>query len=72
LDALSKVVILDHVAHLQVLVIDHIIGTQERQRCFVVKVLPLVARGLMYLGKECDRLASAGAAFPASGYPLLS
>ena len=41
LDALGEVVVPDPIGRLQVLVIDHIVGADERQRRLAVEVLPL-------------------------------
>jgi len=71
LDALGKVMIPDHIADLQVLVIDHIIGAHECERRLVMKVLPLAAHLQMRLGQQCNGFAPAVAAFFASGYSAL-
>jgi hypothetical protein len=44
-------VVPDHVGRLQVLVIDGVIGTNERQRCLLVKIPPLATHLLMRPGK---------------------
>jgi hypothetical protein len=56
------VVIPNHVADLQVFVVDHIIGAHKSKRCLVVKVLPLTANCLVRLGKVHNRLAPTMAA----------
>jgi hypothetical protein len=43
-------VIPDHVADLQVFVIDHVIGAHKSKRCLVMEIRPLAAHYLMRLG----------------------
>src|SRR4029077_21241558 len=47
LDALSEVVVSDHVADLQIFMIDSVIRAHERQRGFVVKIGSLATYPLM-------------------------
>jgi hypothetical protein len=62
LDALGEVVILDHVADLQVFVTDHISGAHKRERRLVMKVLSLAAHPLMRFRQRRHGLAMASAA----------
>src|SRR5262245_60149632 len=62
---------LHHVGGLQVLVIDGVISTHERQRCFVMEVGALPLHLLMRFGEQCDRLPAAVAALLAARHPAL-
>ena len=48
-DALGEVMVPDHIADLQLFVIDHIVLAHNSERCLVMKVLPLAAYPLMCL-----------------------
>ncbi len=65
LDTLGEMVIPEHVGRLQVLVINHIIGTHQGERRLMMKVLPLAAHRLMRLGEQDNR-------FPATMAPYLA
>jgi hypothetical protein len=62
-DALGEVVILNHVADLQVFVIHGVVLAHERERRLLMKVLPLSPDFLMRLGEQCYGLTP--------GYPTL-
>jgi hypothetical protein len=49
----------DHIARLQVLMIDRVVLSNERERRLVVKVRSLASHRLVRFGKESDGLASA-------------
>jgi hypothetical protein len=55
-----------HLGHLQVFVTRHIVLAHQRQRCLVVKVLPLAAHPLICFRQQCNRIAPAIAAFLAA------
>jgi hypothetical protein len=46
-DALGKVTVPDHIADLQIFVIDHIIGSHQGERRLVMKVLSLTAHQMV-------------------------
>jgi hypothetical protein len=50
-DALGKVMVPDHVGHLQVFVIDRIIGAHKRERRLVMEIRSLTTHFLMCLGQ---------------------
>src|SRR5262249_22502715 len=62
-DALSEVVVLDHIGRPQVPVIERIIRAHQLECCLVVKVLTLALHRLVRLGKRVHRLAPPMAAF---------
>jgi hypothetical protein len=62
-DALGEMAVPEHVGHLRVFVIDHIVLSNKRQRRLVVNVGALALYFLMRLGEQCGRLAPAMAPF---------
>src|SRR6516165_5711314 len=58
--------ILEHVGRLQVLMIDHVVLTHERERRLVMKILPLTSYFLMRLGEQYHCLAPAMTPFLAA------
>jgi hypothetical protein len=50
-DTLGEMVVLEQSGRLQVFVVDRVVGTDQRQRCLVVKILPLSLHLLMRLGE---------------------
>jgi hypothetical protein len=71
LDALGKVMILNHVADQQILVIDRIIGLDKRKRRLVVKILSLASYCLMRFGQQRHRLTVPVASLRAPTDPTL-
>src|SRR5262249_45628700 len=69
---LGEVVILHHVADLQIFVIDRVVRAHQTERRLVVEVLALAAHRLVRLRQQFHRLAPAMAALLARGYPALA
>ena len=72
LDAFGEMVVLDHIADLQLFVIDRVVLAYELECCLMVKVLPLATHFLMRFRKQRHRLAPAiapslAASSPAAG-----
>jgi hypothetical protein len=67
LNGLSETVILEHIADLQIFVIDGVVLAHEGERRLMVKVPPLALHLLMRFGQQCYRLAPPVAALLASG-----
>jgi hypothetical protein len=53
--------VLDHIGRPQILMIDRVVISDERQRRLVLKVLSLATHRLMSFGEERDRLMPAAA-----------
>jgi hypothetical protein len=59
---LGEVVVLERVGRLHILMLEHIVGSHEREGRLLVEVLPLAARLLMGFRQQLHRLPAAVAA----------
>jgi hypothetical protein len=62
-DAPGKVVALEHVGHLQILMIGRIVLAYQRKRCLVAKILPLASLLLVCIGEQDNRFLAAMTSF---------
>ena len=62
-DAFGEMVIPDHVGRLQVFVVDRVVGSDQRERRLMMKILSLAAYLLMRLRQQCGRLPATIAPF---------
>jgi hypothetical protein len=58
-DTLGEVVVHEHIGRLQLLVIDRVVGSDQRQGRLMVKVCSLAAHLLMRLGSQLHRFLAA-------------